>query len=109
MKKLMLIATALTFVAGAAMAQTKPMAHKPAAAQAAKAKTHEVNAEFVSFDAATKKITVKDDKGQTQTMPLESMAASEVKGLTAGQKVTLTCRDNAQGQHEAITKIKPRK
>jgi hypothetical protein len=109
MKKIMLIVSALTLVAGVAMAQAKSTAHKTATHQAPKMKTHDVSAEFVSFDAATKKITVKDDKGQTQTMALDSMAASEAKALQPGAKVTLTCRDNAQGEHEAITKIKPRK
>jgi Cu/Ag efflux protein CusF len=108
MKKLMLMVTALTFVAGAAMAQSKSAPHKTST-QAPKMKTHDVNAEFVSFDAAAKKITIKDDKGQSQTMPLDSMAAGDVKSLTAGEKITVTCRDNAKGEHEAITKVKPRK
>ena len=69
MKKLMLIASALTLVAGAAMAQTM---HPGAqvVVSASKMTMHAVNAEVVSFDAASKKLTVKDDKGQTQSIAL---------------------------------------
>jgi Cu/Ag efflux protein CusF len=108
MKKLMLIASALTLVAGTAMAQSKPAPHKTSS-QAPKMTMHTVNAEVVSFDAASKKLTVKDDKGQTQSIALESAALNEAKALKPGEKVTLTCRDNAAGEHEAITKIKPKK
>ena len=98
-------------------AQTGSSAAKPAKAthtqtHATKAhatgKTHTVSAEFVSYDPVAKKATVKGDKGET-TVPLEGKALSEVEHLKAGAKVMLTCRDNAQGEHEAITAIKPAK
>jgi DNA-binding response OmpR family regulator len=40
---------------------------------------------------------------------LEGKALGEVAHLKAGEKVMLTCRDNAQGEHQAITAIKPAK
>ena len=113
---------ALLFVSLAAApsviaAQTGSSAAKPAKAthtetHATKAhsggKSHPVSAEFVSYDPVSKKATVKGEKGET-AVPLEGKALSEVTHLKAGEKVMLTCRDNAQGEHEAITAIKPAK
>lgn len=89
------------FVAGVALAQ----AAKPAAA---KQKTHQVNAEVVSADAAAKTITIKGEKGN-QTMPCEGAAVAALKTVKAGEKVDLTCRDNEKGEHQAVTAIKPAK
>lgn len=77
---------------------------RPAAAQ-----THVVDAEFVSYDAKTKTMTVKDEKGQTSTAPLEGRAIREFGQLRLknGDHVMLTCRDNAKGEHQAVTDIKP--
>ena len=107
MKKLVMLATAMALIADVAMAQTA--AKKPAAAPAAQAKTHEVNAEFVSADAAAKKVTLKDDKGQSMTIAAEAAAMTDAKALKAGDKVTASCRDSASGQHEAVTHIKKAK
>jgi hypothetical protein len=68
-----------------------------------------VSAEFVSYDPVAKKATVKDDKGETSAVPLEGKALGEITHVKASEKVMLTCRDNAQGEHEAITAIKPAK
>ena len=94
-------------------AQTGSSAAKPAKATHTTkahsgAKSHPVSAEFVSYDPVSKKATVKGDKGE-MAVPLEGKALSEVTHLKAGEKVMLTCRDNAQGEHEAITAIKPAK
>lgn len=51
---------------------------------------------------------MKDGKGET-AVPLEGKALGEVAHLKAGEKVMLTCRDNAQGEHQAITAITPAK
>ena len=58
--------------------------------------------------ACRAKATVKDGKGET-AVPLEGKALGEVAHLKAGEKVMLTCRDNAQGEHQAITAITPAK
>ena len=67
-----------------------------------------VNAEFVSYDAKTKAITTKDDKGQTSTAPLQGAALREMSSmhLKAGDHVTLTYHDNAKGGHQAVTDIR---
>jgi hypothetical protein len=76
---------------------------RPAAVQ-----THVVDADFVSYDAKARKITIKDDKGQTSTVPLERRAIREVDRLHLknGDHMMLTCRDNAKGEHQAVTDIK---
>ena len=101
MKKLVLLGSALILTAGVALAQQKSAPAKP--------KTHDVNAEFVSFDATAKKITIKDDKGTSSTVPVEAMALTEAKNFHSGDKVTLTCRDDEKGAHQAIIKIMKRK
>jgi hypothetical protein len=104
MKKLALLVSAL-LVAGVASAQapatTAPQ--EPSKATAA-GKTHTVEAEVVSADATSKTLTIKGDAGN-KTVPVEGMAASELKNVKAGDKVKLTCRDNDQGEHQAVTKI----
>ena len=120
MKKFALLFS-LVFVAGVAMAQDKPAAEapkaeapkaeaaKPAAAEKAadKAamKTHDVNAEFVSFDAAKKMVTIKTETGEASA-PVEGKALAQVKSLKAGDKVVVTCKDKADGSHESAIAIK---
>jgi hypothetical protein len=71
-------------------------------------KTHTVEAEVVSADATAKTLTIKGDAGD-KTVPVEGAAVAELKNVKAGEKVKLTCRDNAQGEHQAITHIKAEK
>ena len=73
---------------------------------AAKGKNHEVTAEVVSMDMAAKTITIKTDDGKTQTAPVMGEAINQMKDLKAGQKVTVTCHDKANGDHEGVTAIK---
>ena len=94
-------------VASGKVAKAAP-AKKTAAAKATKtaaAKTHEVSAEFVSFDAAKKTLTVKTDAGE-QTSPAQGKALTSAKAFKAGDKVVVTCKDNAAGEHEAAIAIK---
>ena len=91
--------------------QQKPAASAQASQPkhaAAKSKTRVVNAEFVSYDTSTKVITIKDDKGQTSTAPLQGSALKEMTQmhLKSGDHLMLTCRDNAKGEHQAVTNIK---
>jgi hypothetical protein len=114
MKKLALLLS-FAFVAGVAYAQPAAQAEKakpaekaaPAAKTEAKAaaKTHDVEAEFVSFDAEKKTVSLKVGT-ETHAAPAEGKALAQVKSLKAGEKVTATCRDNAEGKHEAVTAIK---
>ena len=118
MKKLTLLLSIL-FTAGVAFAADAPADSKapakPAAAASAdkattkmdaKALTHEVTAEVVSVNADKKEITLKTDKGE-HTAPVEGKAIAELKTVKAGEKVTVTCRDNEKGEHQAVTEIKP--
>jgi ribosomal protein S1 len=113
MKKLALLLT-LVFVAGVATAHEAKKAEgaKPAAkadtAKAApaaeKGKTHEVTAEVVSVDAEKSTITIKGET-ENKTAPVDAKATAALKTLKAGDKVTLTCWDNAKGEHEKVIAI----
>ena len=119
MKKLALM-FALVGVAGFAAAQdTKPAApaqetKAPAKATKAEAvktetaaasKTHEVEAEIVSYDAAAKTLTIKGTP-DNKTVPVEAKAVASVKDLKAGAKVTLLCHDNEKGEHMGVAGVK---
>ena len=104
MKKLALM-FALVGVAGLAAAQDPQPAPAKAEKMEAKAKTHEVEAEIVSFDAATKTLTIKGTP-DNKTVPVDAKAVASVKDLKSGEKVTLVCRDDANGQHQAVTGVK---
>jgi hypothetical protein len=105
MKKLALPLSALLVVMGGAYAaqadQAKPAA--PKAAAKAATKTHVMEAEVVSADATGKTLTIKGDPNKT--VAVDASAVGSLKSLKAGDKVKLTCRDNAAGEHEAVTHI----
>ena len=103
MKKLTLLLCALFVVAGVASASQATTPAKPAKSTAAAAKTHVVEAEVVSADATAKTLTIKGDPNKT--MAVDAAAVASLKNVKAGEKVKLTCRDNAAGDHEAITHI----
>lgn len=114
MKKLFLSVALMLAVGTLAMAQaTKaPEAAKPAekAAEAKPAakpamKTHKVEAEVVSADVEKKTITFKFE-GAEKTAPVGPLAMYRLKKVKAGDKVTLTCRDDEKGEHQMITFIK---
>ena len=71
-------------------------------------KTHEVEAEIVSFDAKKNTLTIKGDEGQS-TVPVEGPAIAEAKVVRPGQKVTLVCRDGENGEHKGVVGIKAKK
>jgi hypothetical protein len=104
MKKLSILFAAFVLVASVASAQGTTA--KPKAA--GKALTHAVNAEIVSTDAKAKTITLKV-AGKSETLPIQGKAIAEMAAFKAGDKVKATCKDNAQGQHEAITNLKAAK
>lgn len=68
-------------------------------------KTHSMKAEVVSVDTAAKKITIKDEKGETKTAPVLESAAAKLKDFKAGDKVTLTCQDSDKGEHQGVSDI----
>ena len=83
---------------------TKPAAS--AHSKQAAGKTYVVTAAFVSYDQAAGTITFKDHNGQTSSAPAERTALKEAARLKQGVKVLVTCRDNAKGEHQAITAIR---
>jgi hypothetical protein len=79
------------------------------ASDEAKGKTHDVTVEFVAYDAAAKTVTFKTDAGEQKTAPVDAKAAKAFEAIHAGDKVVLTCQDNAAGEHQAVTMVKPAK
>jgi len=111
MKKL-LLPLALVLAAGVAVAQaseikaaSKATAKMSASAKAPAHKSHVVEGEVVSADAAAKTITVKVN-GEEKTVPVHGRAAARLSALKAGEKVALTCVDNAKGEHEYVSAIR---
>jgi hypothetical protein len=107
MKKLALL-FAVVFAAGVAMADEKPAApagasHEKKATMAAK--THEVEAEIVAVDAAKHTLTLKGET-ENKTVPVQGKAIASLKDVKPGSKVTLTCKDNEKGEHQAVVAIK---
>jgi hypothetical protein len=98
---------------GAAPAPADKAAPAKAAAPAAdakaapaKTKTHKVDAEVVSTDVEKKTITVKVE-GAEKTAPVGPLAMYRLKKLKAGDKVVLTCKDDADtGEHKEISFIR---
>ena len=86
-------------------APAKPATHAKAATKAPAGKTHEVTTEVVAIDSVKHTITLKGDTANT-TAPVEGKALTHLKSFKAGEKVTVTCRDNDKGEHQAVTDIK---
>ncbi len=106
MKKFALLLS-LIVVPGVAFAQETAKTAAPAKAQESPAmKMHEVTADVVSIDVVKHTITLKGEK-ENNTAPVEGKALASLKDIKAGEKVTLTCRDNEKGEHQAVTEIKP--
>ena len=113
MKKFALLLS-LVFMVGVAVADEakKPEAAKPEvkaakpAAEKLAGKTHEVAAEVVSADAVKSTLTIKAEP-ENKTVPVDAKATASLKDVKAGDKVTLTCWDNAKGEHVKVLKIAP--
>lgn len=97
MRKLLLLVFAAFVVASVS-------AHLSAVSAAGK--THDMAGTVVSVDTDGKKITFTDDTGTSLTVPVLDKAVGSLKTLKAGQKVTLTCQDNENGDHEGVSAIK---
>src|SRR5262245_48655727 len=97
--KALVLTIAVLFATGLILAS-------PASAPTEKmGKTHDMTAEFVSADAKAKTITIKDDKGESKTVPAMGKALEKMTSFKAGDKVKLTCQDNDKGEHQGITDI----
>jgi hypothetical protein len=99
MKKLALPLALVFATASFAAAQAPvPDATKPADAAKAEtkkpAKTHKVEAEIVTADVETKRVTFKTTAGE-KSAPVGPLAMYRLKKVKTGDKVTLTCKDGA--------------
>jgi len=104
MRKLCVLLSLILAVAVVTWSQNPPP-QQPQQAGAQGAKTHKLAAEVVSADAQAATITIKGEDGKEATAKVDAAAAKSLANLKAGDKVTLTCRDNDAGQHEAIVAI----
>lgn len=68
-------------------------------------KTHMVKGTVVSVDAKAHTLTLKGSDGKTSTAPVEGAAMNSLGNLKSGDAVTVTCRDNDKGEHQAVTAI----
>lgn len=116
MKKFALLLS-FAFVASVAVAQEPAKAPEAAkATTAAKsadtataaAKNHDVKAEVVSVDVEKNTLTIKGEAGD-KTVPVEGKAVAALKTVKVGDKLTLTCKDNEKGEHQAVVDIKAEK
>ena len=107
MKKFALLLSLVFVAAGVANAADakKTASHKAHAKVSEKAgKTHVVEAEVVSTDTAAKTITIKGDK-ENKTVPVDEKAVASLTNLKPGDKVKLTCWDDAAGEHVKVVAV----
>ena len=101
-------AASLGWAQAAAQAPAEATPDKAAEAKpaAAKTKSHKVEAEVVSTDVEKKMITIKVD-GAEKSAPVGPLAMYRLKKLKAGDKVILTCKDDAAtGEHKEVSFIR---
>ena len=77
-----------------------------APAWAGEKKHHEMTVTVVAVDENGKMLTFKTDTGEQKSAPVTGQAINKMKGLKAGETVTLTCTDKDDGAHEGISDIK---
>ena len=75
-----------------------------------KGKTHDVTVTLVSMDLDAHTITLKKEDGTEATVPVkgEALASLKNKKVKAGQEVIATCLDDEEGNHQAVTNLKPK-
>lgn len=103
MKKFALLLS-LVFVAGVAAQETRKAEPAQANEKAAASKTKEIPAEIVSVAPDGKALTIKGEMGD-KTVSVDEKAVASVKTLKAGDKATLVCRENANGE-SFVTAVK---
>lgn len=78
----------------------------PLAAMAGGFQYHDVTATFVSADTKSNNFVIRFDDGSTSSGMAEGSAAKMLGSLKAGDKVSVTCKDNDKGEHLSATAIK---
>lgn len=69
-------------------------------------KKHDLTVSVVSINAEAKTMTFKTETGEEKTAPVIGQAINKIKDVKAGEKVTITCTDKENGEHEGISDIK---
>ena len=69
-------------------------------------KKHDLTVSVVSINAEAKTMTFKTETGEEKTAPIIGQAINKVKDIKAGERVTITCTDKENGEHEGISDIK---
>ena len=72
-----------------------------------KGKTHDITTEVIAVDVEGKTITIKGEADEEITVPVMEEAVAGLGEIKKGDKVTVTCMDDENGQHTGIAKIKP--
>ena len=83
---------------GLALALASPVPAKPT--------THDLTGEVVSVDQDGKTITIKEESGESRTIPVLPPALKDLDSVHPGNKVTLACQDNDKGEHQGVSAIK---
>jgi len=97
MRKLSLLFSALVILSLVAA----PMS----AAWAGNVKKHDLTVSVVSINAEAKTMTFKTEAGEEKTAPVIGQAINKMKDVKAGEKITITCTDKENGEHEGISDI----
>ena len=66
---------------------------------------HEASYTVVSVDVEGQTITLSDDNGEEFTSVVMGHALDKLSDISYGVRVTITCQDNAKGEHEGIVDI----
>lgn len=75
-----------------------------------KGTTHDLTVTLVSMDLDAHTITLKKPDGTEVTVPVkgEALASLKSKKVKAGETVVATCLDDEEGNHQAVTDLKPK-
>ena len=68
--------------------------------------SHDMAGTVVAVDTTKNMLTIKGADGKEGAAPVEGDAIKQLASLKAGDKVTVTCRDNEKGEHVAVSAIK---
>jgi Cu/Ag efflux protein CusF len=66
---------------------------------------HQATCTVVSVDVEGQTITLSDENGEEFTSVVMGHALDKLADLSYGSRVTITCQDNAKGDHEGIVDI----
>ena len=79
------------------------------ASNPAAGKTHDITVQVLSVDRRSKNITIRNEKGGTESLAVLGDAGRHLGMLRTGGMFTLTCQDNEKGEHQGIIAIKTAK